>query len=172
MHPAIAGLTGEVETARAEGMIAAHTVAGAIEGLPLAAQNDPRQQGGAPPVVAGPAERVHGLTAGMSTIDSANAAETRRTTGAAPTAPSEARAEQVRHGSYAVIFQTLRRALTSGGSVLGEPGSPLRELATAFDAWLQAALPKKFDADDKEIQRLARDLQNRLATFLQQQIPK
>ena len=171
MHPAIAGLSGEVETARAEGMIAAHTVAGAIEGLPLAAQRDPRQQGGAP-VVAGPAERVHGLTAGMATPESASAAETRRTTGAAPTDPNQARAEQVRHGSYAVIFQTLRQALQSGGSVLGEPGSPLRELATAFDAWLQAALPKNFDADDKEVARLARDLQNRLAAFLRQQIPK
>lgn len=171
MHPAIEGLSGEVEPARADGMIAAQAVAGAIEGLPLAAQNDPRQAGGAP-VTVGPAERVHGLTAGMATPDSAAAAETRRTTGAAPTAPSEVRAEQVRHGSYAVIFQTLRQALSSGGSVLGEPGSPLRELATAFDAWLQAALPKNFDADDKEVMRLARDLQNRLAAFLRQQIPR
>jgi hypothetical protein len=172
VHPAIAGLSGEVETARVDGGIAAHTVAGAIEGLPLAAQNDPRQQPGGPPVIVGPAERVHGLTAGMATPDAAFAAETRRTTGAAPTAPSAARAEQVRHGSYAVIFQTLRQALTSGGSVLGEPGSPLRELAEAFNRWLQAALPTNFDADDAAVQRLARDLQRRLTAFLRDQIPR
>ena len=175
LHPAIAGLTAEVETARYPGNLAAHRLASSLAaphvGATLAAMRDPRQVGGAQ-IIATPAEHVHGLMAGMATGDSARAAQARLT--GQPLTSTQRRAERVRHGSYAVIFNTLRQALQQNPqNLLVAPGGPaLQELAAQFERWLAASLPRQLDQTDEEVRRLARDLENRLFVFLRETRPR
>jgi len=50
--------------------------------------------------------------------------------------------EQSRMAALGEIFMTLRSALEAKDpSLLADPGSPLTELAQAFDSWLRANLP-------------------------------
>lgn len=167
IHPAIEGLSHEIETARFPGNWAADQVGQTLigAGVPLAAQKDPRKGG----VLLTPAEGVHGLFAGMAVPSSWEATKTRVDTGSAPTNPSQLHAEEVRHGSYGVIFQTLRQAIqTNAKAVLVQPGGPaLQEVAKAFKNWLDVAMPRQLkpDDDDQAVKRAAQELQNKLVAF-------
>ena len=172
VHPAIEGLSGTVETARYPGNLAAYQVSQGLTGagVPLVAGNDPRQG----PVLVTPAERIHGLMAGMAMPSSSDAAQTRMTTGAAPRDARELSAEQVRRGSYAVIFQTLREAIrVNAQPILTQPGGDaLRDLAQAFGRWLDASLPRGLAQDDAAVRRAAQDLRNSLVAFLRARQPR
>jgi hypothetical protein len=144
-NPTLRGLRDQVEVARATGTLPANRVSRALVDLnALGAPGKIRVI--AQVMVAGAAnivsedEITFGRMAPMAAPSSAQAG-----TGAEAASPSEATesATGVRHGTFAVIFETLSRAIKQikkGDPLLSTPrGSALAKVAEAYDHWRSIA---------------------------------
>lgn len=169
----IAPLREEVEVARHLGNLPAARV-----GSALVAASD--ASGQVMPVVAdvavagaanvvSPAEITFGRMAPMATDASAGAGSTAENIAAATPTALQA-ATDVRHGSYAVIFNTLSAAMRqSSDSILklpGRQGEALQAVAQAFDQWKAIVTPNPQLADSPAATQAAQRLQAAITRFL------
>jgi hypothetical protein len=176
--PEIAGLRDEVEVARHLANLPAARVGSALVTVseasrkPLPVVADVAVPGATN--VVSRAETTFGRMSPMATDMSAAAGSTAENRPAAPS-PSEQqslqRATDVRHGSYAVIFNTLSAAARRSGDPLlklpGRQGEAIQAVAQAFDQWKAIVSPSPDTlADTPAAMAAASKLQAAIQRFL------
>jgi Domain of unknown function (DUF4157) len=165
----------EVEVARGQGNLPAARVGGALvaaseaSGIDLRVQADVTVRGAAN--VVSTAEVTSGRMAPMATGSSAVAAGSGERPTRKPSPSQVQAATDVRHGSFAVIFNTLSAAARRKGDPLlklpGRQGEALKDVAEKFDAWKKIVGPNPAaNAGTPAAMAAAAQLQGAIQRFL------